>query len=110
MNTQILLRPSGNFYRTDKGYMLELELPGVSREGLELELGKGRLIVRARRTLPQNSGREVFRETVPGMFHREFRLDPAIDGDRITADLRDGVLSVALPKRETAQLRRIEVG
>jgi len=109
MNTETLLRPSGNFYRVPEGYLLELELPGVSREGLEVQIENRQLKIRGRRNLPSSNGRQLVREFVPGEYRREFRLDPATDSASISAELRDGLLKVSLPDRETVRPRRIEV-
>ena len=111
MNTQTenLLRPSGNFYRVPEGCVVELEMPGVPREGLEVQVENGRLIVRGRRVPASSSGRELFRESVSGEYRREFRLDPSVDPAAVSAELRDGVLTVCLPDRESVRPRRIEV-
>jgi HSP20 family molecular chaperone IbpA len=100
-STPAVLFPAGNFYRTAEGALLELELPGVCLENLEVELKNGRLLVRGRRSQSQSAGRELLSETALGTYQREFHVDPSLDGDRIIAELRDGILSISLPRRES---------
>jgi HSP20 family protein len=103
------LLPVANILETEQGYILEAELPGVSKEGLELGVENGRLRFVGRRTALDRPGRQLFRESRGLDFRREFELDPAIDAARITARLENGLLEVRMPKLESLQPRRIEV-
>jgi HSP20 family protein len=89
--------------------MLFGDLPGVSAEGLEIDFEDLQLTIRG--SVPdRGSGRQFLHsEYGIGDFHRVFTLSETIDPDRISAEIRDGVVKITLPKVEQAKPRRIEV-
>ncbi len=100
--------PPVDLYETDANYIISVELPGLARGDFEISVHDGKLILKGVR--PQLTGQEQFHrvERGRGPFLRSFALPQPIDDTRISADLRNGVLSVTVPKI-TPRPRRVEV-
>lgn len=104
---------------TEDGFVLHVELPGVATEDVEVSLEENVLTIEGERAFyadreagPNSAPRgDGFRrvERSFGRFHRALRLPDRVDGDRVTANHRDGVLTIDVPKAEEAKPRRIEV-
>ena len=96
--------------RTD-AYELVAEVPGVRSEDLEVKLEDGVLTISAKRDRSQNEERNGYRrlERRYGSFCRSFSLPEDIHEDAVSADLKDGVLTIRVPKGEKARPRKIEV-
>lgn len=85
------------------------DLPGVEPENLEVRFENEHLIVHGR-VEPRHEGRgHLYGEYGVGDFYREFRIDEAVDVSKIEAELRDGVLTLHLPKAEALKPKRIQV-
>ena len=94
---------------TPEGYLLHAEMPGVNKEGIEVSVENGDLILTGRRRPVEVSGELLYRESWPNDFRRVYELDPSIDTTRIKARIEAGVLTVSLPKAESVKPRRIEL-
>jgi HSP20 family protein len=94
---------------TDSGYALHAEMPGVNREGIEVTVEDGNLIVTGRRPALEAPGEAIHREIRQADFRRVYELDPSIDTTKISARIEQGVLTVNLPKAESLKPRRIEL-
>jgi HSP20 family protein len=104
-------RPLANISETDDGYQFEVELPGVNKDQLNVELNDRELVItgevaepkqedgRRRRRSTRRTGRFEFRASLPG----------DINPEGVSATLSDGVLTVKIPKSEAAKPRRVEV-
>lgn len=105
------LVPEVDIYEGKDEYLLQAEMPGVSKDGLELTLEGNTLTIVGRRSyqLPRGAS-PVYRESQPWHFRRVFELDPAIDTGKINARMEQGVLHVTLPKSEKVKPRKITVG
>ena len=90
-------------------YMLNVEMPGVNKEGLEISIENNELTIVGRRSLPQVEGTLVHRESRSENFRRAFELDPSIDTSKIAARIDQGVLTLTLPKAEQVKPRKITV-
>ena len=101
--------PQVNIVETKDSFVLEAEMPGVSKDGLEVLLEGNELTIQGRRQTGVPGAEPVYRESSPRDFRREFVLDPSIDTARINATIEHGVLTVTLPKAEKAKPRKIEV-
>jgi len=101
--------PEVNIYETQEGYLVEAEMPGVSKQGLEVTLEGNELTVIGRRNQETFPGEIVFRESRPDAYRRVFELDPAIDTGKIRAVMDQGVLQLTLPKSESVKPRRIQI-
>jgi HSP20 family protein len=90
-------------------YMLNVEMPGVNKEGLEISVENNELTIIGRRSLAQVEGTLIHRESRPENFRRAFELDPSIDMSKISARIDQGVLTLTLPKAEQVKPRKITV-
>jgi HSP20 family molecular chaperone IbpA len=104
------VRPVVNIYETAESYVLEAELPGVSKEGVSVNVENNLLTLEGRRPVPVLPEDGYFyRESSGGDFRRVFELDPAIEAGKISARMEQGVLTLTLSKAEAAKPRRIAV-
>jgi len=101
--------PVANILETADGYLLEAEMPGVSRDGLEVTVENGELVIVGRRADKELPGTALYRESRPVDYRRVFDLDPSIDAGKITARMEQGILTLTLPKAEQVKPRRIQV-
>jgi len=101
--------PRANIHEEKDNYVLDLEMPGVSKDGLEITVESNELTIVGRRSDPQPKGELVYRESRPVDYRRVFDLDPSIDVGKIVAKIESGVVKLTLPKAESVKPRRIEV-
>src|SRR2546423_7311867 len=103
------LSPEVNIFETKDGFVLEAEMPGVNKDGLEIILEGNTLTLVGHRN-DDFSTEFVYRESQPAHFRRVFELDPAIDAGKIGAKMEQGILTLNLPKAEKVKPRKIAVG
>ncbi len=103
------LAPEVNIFESKDGYVLEAEMPGVNKDGLEITLEDNQMTILGRRHVDAVPGAVVFRESREAQYKRVFALDPAIDTGKITARMEQGVLTLTLPKSERVKPRKITV-
>lgn len=103
--------PAVDVRETEQAIVLTAELPGISRDDLEIEVHKNLLTLKGERKLEQKQeGDRYYRvERSHGSFVRHFQLPTTVDADAIGAELADGVLTLTLPKKAEAQPKRIAV-
>ncbi len=102
--------PPVDLYETTDAYVVTAELPGLSREHIEIRVHDGHLTLQGTRPKADVPCERFHRvERGHGAFFRRFALPTAVDVDRIAADLRDGVLTVTVPKTAGTGPRRIDV-
>jgi len=101
--------PVVNIVETKDGYVVQAEMPGVRKEGLEITLEDNEIAIVGRRQQEQLPGEPVFRESRESNFRRVFELDPAIDTSKIQAKVEQGLLTLTLPKSEKVKPRKITV-
>lgn len=101
--------PEVNIFETGDGYVLEAEMPGVTKAGLEITLEDCEMTIIGNREISSGPGEALLRESRDASFRRVFQLDPAIDTARITARVDQGVLTLTLPKSEKVKPRKISV-
>ena len=102
--------PPVDLQETPDEYVLTAEVPGLTREDLDIQIDEGRLTLsgmRHERCVPCEQYHRV--ERGHGSFSRTFHLPIPVDTDRVVADLRDGVLAITCPKSRDAAARRIRV-
>src|SRR6516225_7845066 len=92
------ISPEVNIFETKDGYVLEAEMPGVNKEGLEITLEGNELIITGHRDLESLPGEALFRESNDSGYRRVFELDPAIDTAKVSARMDQGILRLTLPK------------
>lgn len=103
------LTPLANIVESKDGYVLEAEMPGVNKDGLEITVENGELTIVGHRAAVESRGRELYRESRTNDFRRSFELDPSIDTTKISAKIDQGVLTLHLPKAEAVKPRKIAV-
>ena len=101
--------PNVNIFETKEGYVLQAEMPGVSKDGLEVTLEGNEITITGRRNPETISGETLFRERNSADYRRVFELDPAIDTAKISAKIEQGILTVTLPRSEEVKPRKITV-
>jgi HSP20 family protein len=106
---QEYVAPDVNIFESKEGYILQAEMPGVSKDGLEITLEGSEITITGRRSAETVKGEPVFRERQRADFRRVFELDPVIDTGKISARMDQGLLTLALPKSEQLKPRRIAV-
>ena len=104
--------PPVDIYQTgEHEVVLKAELPGMSREDIDITLENGTLTIKGEKKLAGEVKDEQFHhiERRHGTFSRSFSLPQTVDGARVSAEYRDGVLAIRLPVREEAKPRQIKV-
>ena len=99
--------PAADIYETESGYLIALDLPGIKREALEIDIDDSRLLVKGTRVVDESRTRRS--ERPRGKFVRTFTVPASVDQNKIDADYKDGVLQIRLPKRTEQNAQKIEV-
>jgi HSP20 family protein len=103
------ITPPASVTEITDGYMLEIEMPGVEKDGLDISFQNNELTIIGRRSLPAVEGTLIHRESRPENFRRVFELDPSIDADKISAKIEQGLVMLTLPKAEHVKPSKITV-
>ena len=103
--------PVVDVYEDENNFVIHAELPGLSKDDVELHLENRTLTIRGERKVDKNfaQGNYHQRERFLGRFARAFTLPPTISQEKITANFKDGVLEVVLPKSEELRPKTIPV-
>jgi HSP20 family molecular chaperone IbpA len=102
--------PSADIYETQDALTVILEMPGVEKRNVDVRVEDGVLSVLGKLDLSKYQGLQpLYVEYNVGHFSRSFQLSSKVDQSKIAAELKDGVLSLTLPKVEQAKPRTIEV-
>ena len=103
-------QPAVNIWEENDVLFVELEVPGVKREEVDISVAGGELSLKVERPEVEQEGAVYHRrERRAGSFRRVLRLPFDIDSDRVEAELRDGLLTISLPKADNAKPRKIPV-
>ncbi len=103
-------RPEIDIRETAEAFIVEADVPGATPETIDLTVDQGVLTLRA--GVPgrhPDGARRLVREYGVGSYERSFRVGEGVDTDKIGAELKDGVLTLTLPKSETTRARKIKV-
>jgi HSP20 family protein len=109
VQTEQFVAPSASVIEAGEGYTLEVEMPGVNKDGLDISVENNELTIIGRRSLPVVEGTLIHRESRPENFRRTFELDPSIDANKIGAKVEHGLVTLTLPKAEHVKPRKITV-
>ncbi|WP_456489413.1 Hsp20/alpha crystallin family protein [Caminibacter pacificus] len=103
--------PAVNEKVDEKGYYLEIDLPGVKKENIEISVNDGVLTISGERKLEKKEEGENYTriESFFGRFERAFKLPTDADLDNIEAKYEDGVLKVFIPKKQKPEGKKIEI-
>jgi HSP20 family protein len=105
----VYVTPLVDLESTDNGYVIRAEMPGVEKDGLEITVDHGELVILGRRRPIEVTGEPIYREIRGYDFRRVYELDPSIDTTKVSAKIDQGILTVALPKAETIKPLKIAV-
>jgi HSP20 family protein len=103
--------PTVDIYENKDQIVIEAELPGMNREDFDLSFENNIITLRGERRFEKKDESDNYHrvERSYGSFTRSFTLPPTVSGEGISAEYRNGVLRVTLPKREEVKARRIEI-
>lgn len=104
-----VFRPEVDIFEQEQSLTLVADVPGASNEDMELDLQEAKLNLTASVRPVEAKWKPIYLEYEIGHYERQFRIGQMIDTDKISAQVKDGVLTVALPKVEKARPRRIQV-
>jgi len=106
----VFLRPAVDIYEDGHELTLKADLPGVSRERLQVQVDGNNLAIEGQAAIDMPEGMEALHADVyTTRFRRSFTLSTELDTGNIVAEMKDGVLTLRLPKRAELQPRKIEV-
>ena len=102
--------PAADIYETQESLIVNLEMPGVDKERVVIQVEDGALHVEGQLDFAQYEGLQpIYTEYNIGHFSRNFRLPNQVDQSKIEATMKNGVLSLVLPKVEEAKPRKISI-
>jgi len=99
--------PAADIYETQTGYLIAIDLPGVDRQRVEIDMDDNRLTVKGTRAVEESTKQRT--ERPGGKFLRTFTVPSSVDQTQIAADYRDGVLQIRLPKRKEQKSKKVEI-
>jgi HSP20 family protein len=99
--------PASDIYETDAGYLIAMDLPGIDREALEIDVDDNRLVVKGTRAVAES--KQHRNERPRGKFLRTFSVPGSVDQGKIGAEYKDGVLQIRLPKRNEQKPKKIDI-
>ena len=98
--------PPADIYDSESGYRIAIDLPGVNRETVEIDVDDNRLIVKGTRVVEESRHRS---ERPRGKFLRTFSIPGTVDQGGIGAEYKDGVLQIHLPKRQEQKAQKVVI-
>ncbi|MEJ2612335.1 MAG: Hsp20/alpha crystallin family protein [Candidatus Thiodiazotropha sp.] len=105
-----VVRPNVDIFEDKSGITVLADLPGVSKEALDIQIDNEILSIDGRVEIPLPEGvSEEYGGFRTSHYQRSFTLSQELDGSKVEAKLKDGILSMHIPKREEFQPRKIEI-
>jgi HSP20 family protein len=103
--------PAVDIYETDDEVVVKAELPEVNQKDIDIQIENNTLTLRGERKFNKETKKENFHriERSYGTFSRSFTLPGTIDQEKISADYKDGILKISMPKREETKPKQIKV-
>jgi HSP20 family protein len=102
--------PTADIFEAEQALTVVLEMPGVDKNNVDINVESGVLTIEGRLDFSKYEGMQpVYTEYNIGHYRRSFSLSNKIDQGKIGAEMKDGVLTITLPKAEEAKPRRISV-
>jgi HSP20 family molecular chaperone IbpA len=104
------LRPAVDIYEDSTGITVKADLPGVSRDRLDVQIDGNNLTIEGQAAIDMPEGMEsLYADVNVTRFRRSFALSNELEADKISAEMNNGELTLRLPKRAEVQPRRIEI-
>lgn len=107
-STEKFFKPAVNIIETEEGLTLTADVPGASREALDVNVEKGVLTINAPISW-STSGTPIYREFELASYYRQFSIPESLDHEKAKADLNNGILTIRVPKAEKSKPRKIEI-
>jgi HSP20 family protein len=103
--------PSVDIFETDNEVVIKAEVPGMNPKDIDVRLENNVLMLKGERKFEKEQKEENYHriEREYGSFSRTFSLPMAVDGDKVTAEYKDGVLKIVLPKKEETKPKPIKI-
>lgn len=103
--------PAVDIYETQSEILVQAELPGVDRKDISLHLEKNVLTLKGERRFEKETNQENYHriERAYGGFSRSFSIPATVEEDKIRAEYKDGILKIALPKKEQVKPKQIQI-
>ncbi|MEN9224721.1 MAG: Hsp20/alpha crystallin family protein [Thermostichus sp. HHBFW_bins_43] len=102
--------PALQVWETSENYTVQLLIPSADRNSLDIEATPHQLGIKGEMKLPTLQGELRYQEIQPGSFQRIIKLQRRIQPEAVTAHYTDGLLTITLPKAETARVVKVQVG
>lgn len=99
--------PASDIFETEAAYVVAMDLPGIDREALEIDIDDNRLIVKGTRAISESKQHRA--ERPRGKFVRTFSVPASVDQGKVGAEYKDGVLQIRLPKRSEQKPKKIDI-
>jgi len=99
--------PASDIYETGSGYLIAIDLPGIDRDALEIDIDENRLVVKGIRAIAES--RQHRAERPRGKFLRTYSVPGSVDQAKIAAEYKHGVLQISLPKQTEQKPKRIDI-
>jgi HSP20 family protein len=99
--------PASDIYETESGYLIAIDLPGIDRQALEIDIDDSRLVVKGIRPVAESKQHRT--ERPRGKFLRTYSVPASVDQAKIAAEYKDGVLQISLPKRTEQKPKKIDI-
>lgn len=108
--TEPAIRPAVDIFEDKTGITVQADMPGVSKDRLEVHIDSDTLSIEGEAVIPMPEGMQpLYADVRSTRYERSFSLSRELDGEKIAANLKDGVLTLRIPKREEHKPRKIEV-
>jgi len=109
MNHGVTFTPRVDILETEQELVLYADMPGVKQDDVDIRFEKDELTIHAGREMNRTADGYFVREAEPGDYFRSFRISERISSEKIWAELKNGVMTLHLPKAEAAKPRKIAV-
>ena len=104
------IRPPVDIFEDGSGITVQADMPGVAKDRLDIQIDRDSLSIEGRAELSMPEGMEaLYADVRSTLYQRSFSLSSELDVERVDASLKDGVLTLHIPKREQFKPRKIEV-
>jgi HSP20 family protein len=101
--------PYIQLYEEDTRYIIKAALPGLKKEDVNIEINNNLLTIEGEKKSDYSEGSYLRKERTFGKFKKTVKFGEGIDHEKVNADLKDGILTIELPKSQKAAIRKIEV-
>jgi HSP20 family molecular chaperone IbpA len=106
----LALAPAVDVYENAQGITVQADMPGVSKDGLSIHADRNNLVIEGNAVIDMPDGMEaIYADVQVTRYRRSFALSGELDAERIEASLKDGVLTLRIPKRAEFRPRKVEV-